>query len=133
MLKRDKIWIWISLEVKSSILFCKISLCRGWKSSVRKVFLKISQNKQENTCARAFFLIKLQALGVFCRKTPHRSFPVNLAKFFRALFFIDQLWLLLCVVNIFWVIRGNLVQAHGTPSFLRVLQKWALHVYFLLQ
>ena len=29
--------------------------------SVKKVFSKISQNSQENTCARASFLIKLQA------------------------------------------------------------------------
>ena len=28
-----------------------------------KLFLKISQNLQENTCARISFLIKLQALG----------------------------------------------------------------------
>ena len=28
------------------------------------VFLEISQNSQENTCARVFFLIKLQALGL---------------------------------------------------------------------
>ena len=30
-------------------------------SSVKKVSLKISQNPQENTCVRIFFLIKLQA------------------------------------------------------------------------
>ena len=29
----------------------------------KKVFLEISQNRQENTCARVSFLIKLQALG----------------------------------------------------------------------
>ena len=29
--------------------------------SVEKVFLEISQNSQENTCARVSFLIKLQA------------------------------------------------------------------------
>ena len=29
--------------------------------SVKKVFLKISQNSQENNCARVSFLIKLQA------------------------------------------------------------------------
>ena len=34
-----------------------------WKCSIKKVFLKISQNSQEYTCARASFLIKLQALG----------------------------------------------------------------------
>ena len=33
--------------------------------SVKKVFLKMLQNSQENTCARVSFLIKLQASGVF--------------------------------------------------------------------
>ena len=32
--------------------------------SVKKVFLQISQNSQENTCASVSFLIKLLALGV---------------------------------------------------------------------
>ena len=31
------------------------------RCSVKKVFLEISQNLQENTCARVYFLIKLQA------------------------------------------------------------------------
>ena len=43
--------------------------------SIKKVFLEISQNSQENTCARASFLIKL-----------HRCFPVNFAKFLRTAF-----------------------------------------------
>ena len=30
------------------------------RCSVKKVFLEISQNSQENTCARVSFLIKLQ-------------------------------------------------------------------------
>ena len=34
-----------------------------WAVSVKKVFLEISQNSQENTCARVSFLIKLQACG----------------------------------------------------------------------
>ena len=34
------------------------------RCSVKKVFLEISQNSQENTCARVSFLIKLQALGL---------------------------------------------------------------------
>ena len=33
-----------------------------WKCSVEKVFLKILQNSQENTCARVSFLTDLQAL-----------------------------------------------------------------------
>ena len=40
----------------SSIMFCVAQRC-----SVKKLFLKISQNSQENTCARVSFLIKLQA------------------------------------------------------------------------
>ena len=35
------------------------------KCSVIKVFLKILQNSQENTCARVSFLIKLQTLLSF--------------------------------------------------------------------
>ena len=31
------------------------------RSSVKKLFLKISQNSQENTCAEVSFLINLQA------------------------------------------------------------------------
>ena len=33
----------------------------GQRCSVKKVFLEISQNSQENTCARISFFIKLQA------------------------------------------------------------------------
>ena len=33
------------------------------RCSVVKIFLEISQNSLENTCARVSFLIKLQALG----------------------------------------------------------------------
>ena len=37
------------------------------RCSVKEVFLKISQNSQENTCARVSFLIKLQALGTLAQ------------------------------------------------------------------
>ena len=45
---------------------------------VKKVFLKISQNSQENTCGRVAFLIELQA-GARC-------FPVNFGKYLEHLF-----------------------------------------------
>ena len=38
--------------------------CSHRRCSVKKVFLEISQNSQENTCARVSFLIKLQASGL---------------------------------------------------------------------
>ena len=46
--------------------------------SVKKVFLEISQNSQENTCARVSFLIKLQALG--------------LCEIHKNTFFTEHLW-----------------------------------------
>ena len=48
----------------------------------KKVFLEISQNSQENTCARFSFLIKLKAEAYnFIKKLWHWCFPVNLVKF----------------------------------------------------
>ena len=35
----------------------------AWRCSVKKMFLNILQNSQENTCARVSFLIKLQTSG----------------------------------------------------------------------
>ena len=35
----------------------------AWRYSVKKMFLNILQNSQENTCARVSFLIKLQTSG----------------------------------------------------------------------
>ena len=45
------------------------------------MFLKILQNLQENTCARASFLIKLNKS--LKKSLWHRCFPVNYAKFLR--------------------------------------------------
>ena len=62
--------------------------------SVKKVFLEISQNSQENTCARVSFLIKLQVSGLrpaTLLKMRHwnRCFPVNFVKFLRTPFYIE--------------------------------------------
>ena len=50
----------------------------------KKLFLKISQNSQENTCTWGSFLIKL--LTLVKKRLWHRCFPVNLAKFSRTPF-----------------------------------------------
>ena len=47
----------------------------------KKVFLKISQNSQENTCARVSFLIK---------RLWNRCFPVDFAIFLRTSIFIEH-------------------------------------------
>ena len=58
---------------------------------LKKVFLKISQNSQENTCARISFLIKLQASTLLKKRLWHSCFPVNIAKFLRPPFFTEHL------------------------------------------
>ena len=70
------------------------------RCSVKKVFLEILQNSQENTCARDSFLIKLQARPATLLKKSlwHRCFPVNFAKLLRTPFFIEHLWWLLVTV-----------------------------------
>ena len=68
------------------------------RCSVKKVFLRIPQTSQENTCARVSFLIKLKALHATLLKETlrHRCFPVNFSKFLRTFFFLEHLhWLLL--------------------------------------
>ena len=52
---------------------------------MKKVFLEISQNSQENACARVSFLIKLQVwvCNFIKKRFWYRCFPVNFAKFLR--------------------------------------------------
>ena len=55
----------------------------------KKVFLEISQNSQENTCASVSFLIKLQISGLqlyWKKRLWHRWFSVNFTKFLRTPF-----------------------------------------------
>ena len=66
-----------SISVETEVIEAVNQSC-----SVKKVFLEISQNSQENTCARVYFLIKLQATG-------NRCFPVNFAKFLRTPYLIS--------------------------------------------
>ena len=48
------------------------AVARTW--SVKKVFLEISQNSQENTCVRVSFLIKLQACNFIEKQTLEQVF-----------------------------------------------------------
>ena len=63
----------------------------------RKVFWEISQNSQENTCARVFFSTMLQVLACnFTKKeTLAQVFSCEFAKFPRAPVIIQHLWRLL--------------------------------------
>ena len=63
------------------------------RCSVRKDVLEISQDSQENTCARASFLIKLQASGSnFIKKeTLAQVFSCEFCEIFKNAFFIEHL------------------------------------------
>ena len=74
-------------------LLPQLSEAVAWSCSVKKVYLEILQNSQENTCARVSFLIKLQ---VSKKRLWHRYFLLNFAKFWRTPFIAKHLgWLLL--------------------------------------
>ena len=69
--------------------------------SVKKVFVKISQNSQENTCVKvsfltyqSFFFNKVTSprlATLFKKRIWHRCFPVNFAKFLRTPSFMERL------------------------------------------
>ena len=54
------------------------------------MFLKISQNLQENTCTRASFLIKLQACN-FIKKETLEQFSCEFCKIFKNTYFEEYL------------------------------------------
>ena len=58
------------------------------RCSVKKVFLKISQNSKENTCHAISFVTQLQASGLqlYQKKLRDKYFPVSFEKFLRTLF-----------------------------------------------
>ena len=72
------------------------------RCSVKKVFLEIPQNPQENTCSRVSFFNKVGGLRpatLLKKRLWHRCFSVNFVKFLRTHFFIEHLrWLLLTIL-----------------------------------
>ena len=83
---------------KAKLYFITEAVVR--RCSVKKVFLEITQNLQENTCARVSSLIKLQAWGLrqatsLKKRLWHLCFPVSFAKFLRTPFLTEHLWWLL--------------------------------------
>ena len=67
------------LNLNCPFIFLTIFFTKAvvWRCSLKKVFLKISQNSQENTCVRVYFLIKLQASGKISKNTfSYRTAPV---------------------------------------------------------
>ena len=69
--------------------------------SVRNVFFKISQNSQENTCARVSFLIKLQAsaFNFIKKETLAQVFSSEFFEIFKNSFFTEHH---LATASVFW-------------------------------
>ena len=86
-------WLWRYRSSRLTIVFCK------------KLFLKISQNSQEYTCAWISFLIKLQAYPATLLKKRFRywCFPVNFAKCLKTASLLNTSGRLLTV---FWCFQG---------------------------
>ena len=84
-IKNLKTWIWLDDLMQETMwrrpeVFCK------------KVFLEISQNSQESTCARASFFCSLMPATLLKKRIWHRCFPVNFVKFLTTTFYIEYLW-----------------------------------------
>ena len=80
------------------------------------MFLEISQNPQENICARVSFLIKF-----IKKRLWHRCFPVNFVKFLRTPSYKEHLWLLLLnlclpinLLNILIILRRFYINITGS-------------------
>ena len=75
-----------AIFLNSSVLEAVTRRC-----SIKKVFLEISQNSQENTYTRVSFLIKLQDSACnFIKKDCGTSFLVNFEKNFNETFFLQN-------------------------------------------
>ena len=61
------------------------------------MFLEISENSRENTCARDFFnkVAGLRPATLLKKNLWHRYFPVNFSKFLRTPISTEHLWWLL--------------------------------------
>ena len=68
------------------------------------MFLEISQNSWESTCASVSFLTKLQteACNFIKKRLWHRCFPANFVKFLRKPFLKEHLWWLLLKILFFY-------------------------------
>ena len=106
-----KIMVFTAEKIKFSfkgLFFETISEALTQRCSVKKVFLEISWNSQENTCTGVIFrpatLLK-KILWRWC-------FPVNFVKFLRTLFLKGHLWRLLLRSVVSWGLEHLFRSSH---------------------
>ena len=104
----------------------------AWRCSVKKVFLEVSQNSQENTCARVSFFDKLADLRpaiLLINRLWRRFFPVNFAKFLRTLFLTEHLrWLLL--KRFYIIFKSTFSKEIGLQFCLKLSSLFFFFIYF---
>ena len=74
-----------------------------WRCSLEKVFSEILQKLQENTCALASFLIKLQALAwnFFIKEALMQVFSCEFCEISKNIFLTEHLWTTASVTSMF--------------------------------
>ena len=135
-LRCDVFWIWCrafrnaKLECKQFYLSFMFYWSSSWKPfpeavahrcSVKKMFLENSQNSQENTSARASFLIKLHATRL-C----HRCFSVNFVKFRGTPFATEHLWWLLLHFEIISNLNDQILDSHPSKKPPKPYQNYSI-------
>ena len=90
----------------NSLVNCNSLICISEAATrgvlCKEVFLKISQNSQENTCARVSFLIKLQASGLqlYQKETLAQGFSCESCEISIDTFFTEHLWMTASSISI---------------------------------
>ena len=89
----------INFELCDVIIEAVVQRC-----SVKKVFLEISQNSQENTCARVFFNkvagLRPYACNFIKNETLAQMFSYEFCEISKTPFFIEHLWWLLLISRV---------------------------------
>ena len=89
------------------------------------MFFEISQNSQENACARVSSLIKLQAAcNIIKKETLPQVFSSEFSKFRGTPFFTEHLWWLL--LNVQWILKS-------LEEIFRAMQKYVLILHTFSQ
>ena len=81
-------------------MFCKNVLHMFWRSSVKKLFIKISQNLHENTCATVSFFNTVAGLNpttLLKARLLHWCFPVSFEKILRTNAYVKGCFWKFCI------------------------------------
>ena len=92
--------LWQFWRIPKIMIIMIIKEAATQRCSVKKMFLEIWQNSQENTWARVSLLMKLCN---FIKKEPlARFFPANFVKFPSTPFYIEHLWVAASLIITFY-------------------------------